>query len=142
MGQGIPQGSIYIINLLDEKNCRQNSRECRNTYLEGIHHIRISRYPRSIQNCTARQIVRRHNYTRIRLKLFLLAAIWSSPIFSSILLGQSERTRRTKLRNSSHENFPTTEETRPIPPPTSENQHPAHKCYVCSSYNLCNVTIA
>jgi len=105
------------------------------TYLEGIHHIRISQrgYPRSIHNCTARQIDHRHNYTRIPFYgcgIHLLAAIWSSVTH---LLLHPARAIITNQANQPEEQQPAkifpTEEPRPIPPSTSENQHPAHKVH-------------
>ncbi|KAH0944993.1 hypothetical protein HN011_001178, partial [Eciton burchellii] len=90
-----------------QKIYRQNSRECKSTDLEGIHHIRISQrgYPRT--------------------------AIWSSVTH---LLFHPARPIKTNQANQPEEQqpaetFPTTEEPRPIPPSTSENQHPAHKVH-------------
>jgi hypothetical protein len=69
MAQRIPQESTYMINLLDEKSPDKIADSAGARIWKVF--IRISQRgnPRSIHNCTARQIDHRHNYTRIRLTL-------------------------------------------------------------------------
>jgi len=68
-GTRIPEGSFFMINLLDENSFDIVAESAG----ARIHYIRISErgYHRSIHNCTARQIDHRHNNTLIPLTFCL-----------------------------------------------------------------------
>jgi hypothetical protein len=139
MGQRIPQGSIYMINLLDEKSPDKLAESAR----ARIWKVFITFELASAGILVVFIIVRLvkliidtiiHGYALHSFYgcgIHLLAAIWSSvthlplhparPIIK-YQANQSEEQHSAKI-------FPTTEEPRPIPPSTSDNQHPVHKVH-------------
>ncbi|KAH0946869.1 hypothetical protein HN011_011953 [Eciton burchellii] len=114
MGQRIPEGSISMINLLDEKSLDKIAESAGARIWKGF--ITFGSVSAGV------------------LVVFIILQYGAqSPTSSSILLGQSKRASQPEEQQPA-ETFPTTEEPRPIPPSTSEKQHPAHK--VPNTFNI------
>ncbi|KAH0944445.1 hypothetical protein HN011_009617, partial [Eciton burchellii] len=144
IGQRIPEGSISMINLLDEKSLDKIAESAGARIWKGF-----ITFGSASAGVLAVFIIARlakliidtiiHGYALHSFYgcgIHLLAAIWSSVTHLILHLARPMKTDRASQPEEQQpaETFPTTKEPRPIPPSTSENQHSAHK--VPNTFNI------
>jgi hypothetical protein len=142
MRQRIPEGSISMMNLLDEKILDKIAEYAR-TPLERLGYIQISHRVVLAIFINAQFIkpIIIHRYalhSTYGCGIHVLVAIWSS---ASHLLLHLDKPIKARQRNQHEEQqqfeiLPMTEEPQPKSPSTSEDHHPVHK--VLNNINIVN----